>query len=271
MATMRDKRLQIPLAVLAVAAMLLCTAPAEARRRGGGGYHGGSGSSHGSSSHTTSKDSGSSLPGIHIRSSGGSGNQAAGGSGFAPQGSSLGPLQRIDTPMTPEEAERKAATMAALEKARAEKAAIAAAEADAARRQLEKLAEERAAQAAAQERLEAERQQAALEQRKRADALLAAEVESVLERAMGDYPVLRTPAGQHWVEAIRARQKVLQERGLYPSVAMVEAVADHGHVLAPRRPALVPVALSAAAREPAPAPREIGNCRWRTPVIWACD
>ena len=175
----------------------------------------------------------------------------------------------------PEELARRAAALASYEKHTAEHAARKAetqrAEADRAEAQrgaAEKLDAHVASQRAAAERDEAARQTAELEKKKRERSVQDAEVELVLERARNDHPVLRTPEGEPILRAIIDRQKVLQARGMYPSVAMVEAVADHTSSLRARaRPEPKPEA-------PAAAPdysRTYGNCRWVTPYEWGCS
>lgn len=168
----------------------------------------------------------------------------------------------------PEEAARRAAS---IERAQAENAAArraAAEKAEAERLALEKAEAERAAQKAAEDKAEAAKQAAALEKKRREEAAVAADVDRVLDRAKNDYPVLRTPEGEPVLQAILARQKALVSQGMYPSIAMVEAVADHQHVLTPRQKAAAPVATATQATSPA---RIYGGCRWVTPTQWGCD
>ena len=172
----------------------------------------------------------------------------------------------------PEEPARRAARDAAIEQAQLEKAAAARAafeKAEADRLAGEKAAAERAAQRAAEEKAEAARLAAAQEKKRREDAVSAADVDRVLQRAISDYPVLKTPEGEPVLQAILERQKVIQARGVYPSIAMVEAVADHAHVLAPRQKAEAkPVAQAVATEDDAKA---FGGCRWITPSRWGCN
>jgi hypothetical protein len=154
-----------------------------------------------------------------------------------------GPGPAADAGLDPEEQARRAAAKASAEKAAAE-------------------------QAAAEDRAEAARLSAETERKTRQKASLHAEVEQVLERARNDYPVLRTEQGEPLLRSILARQKVLQAGGLYPSVAMVEAVADHSDALRPR-----PRMHAAQASEADTTPdysRTYGACRWVEPYIWSC-
>lgn len=167
----------------------------------------------------------------------------------------------------PEEQARRAAAVASFERALGERAAARQAEAEHA--EALRQAEARlAAQRAAEERSEAARQAAALEQHKRAQATQDAEVEQVLERAKNDHPLLRTPEGEPILRSILQRQQVLRARGVYPSIAMVEAVADHSGALRPRvrtTPDVTPAPLG----EPDHS-KTYGNCRWVTPYTWSC-
>ena len=157
--------------------------------------------------------------------------------------------------LSPAEAARRAAVMEASEREQAEKAA---------------------ARKAAADRAEADRiaaAKAAAARKAAAESAAAAEVESVLQRAKGDYPVLNTPQGEPVLASIKERQKELAATGMYPSVAMVQAVARHEHLL--RRPearASFAVARPAqAANQPAAEDAtSIGNCRWATPLVWSC-
>ena len=123
-------------------------------------------------------------------------------------------------------------------------------------------------QAAAEERAEAARLSTAAEHKKREKAGLQSEVEQVLERARNDYPVLRTEQGEPILRAIRERQKVLQAGGMYPSIAMVEAVADHSDALRPR--ARVHTEAQVAQPEAPDYSRTYGTCRWVEPYTWSC-
>ena len=157
--------------------------------------------------------------------------------------------------LSPAEAARRAAAMEASDRENAEKAA---------------------ARKAAADRAEADRIAAAKAEASRkaaAESAVAAEVEGVLQRAKGDYPVLNTPQGEPVLARIRERQKELAATGMYPSVAMVQAVAHHEHLL--RRPearasfAVAPPA-QAASRPATEDATSIGNCRWVTPIVWSC-
>lgn len=170
---------------------------------------------------------------------------------------------------TPEEQQAEADRVAAYHRAQADKAAAqraASEEAEAQRLALERAEAERAAQRSAAERAQAAKDAAALAERKRQEASVAADVDRVLQRAMDDHPVLRTPEGEPLLRRIMERQKVLQARGVYPSIAMVEAVADHRDALAPRAK---PQA-QAAAPAPAAQVEAFGGCRWVTPSQWSC-
>lgn len=104
----------------------------------------------------------------------------------------------------------------------------------------------------------------------RRDPRVAAEIAAVLHRAAADYPILKAPEGQPLLRRIIDRHKALVAQGLYPSTAMVEAVADHAHLLAPRTSTAVQVVRTTApVQEPPPA--TIGNCRWTSPLIWSCE
>ena len=157
--------------------------------------------------------------------------------------------------LSPAEAARRAAVMEASEREEAEKAA---------------------ARKAAGDRAEADRiaaAKAAAARKAAAENAVAAEVESVLQRAKGDYPVLNTPQGEPVLASIRERQKELAATGMYPSVAMVQAVAHHEHLL--RRPQArasfaVAKPAQAASQPAAEGAASIGNCRWVTPIVWSC-
>jgi len=104
----------------------------------------------------------------------------------------------------------------------------------------------------------------------RRDPQVAAEIAAVLHRAAADYPILKAPEGQPLLRRIIQRHKALVAQGLYPSTAMVEAVADHAHLLAPRTSTAVQV-VRTTAPVPEPPPAAIGPCRWTSPLIWSCD
>jgi hypothetical protein len=269
------------LRVLLVAALLAVAADADAK-----GKRGGSSSSSSSSSKSTStkhdddkKDKGIT---VNIRSGSSSSSSSGTGSSFSSPGGMGGHMVPIPAAQDPEEAARRAAQMAAIERQQAEKASQMKAleeKMEAERLAAEKAAAERAAQRAAEEKAEAARQQAALEKKKREDAVVAADVDRVLERARTDYPVLRTPEGEPMMQAILARQQVLVKRGMYPSIAMVEAIADHSHALATAQkretmvtPVVVTPASTGAAQQPATGTQSsaFGGCRWVTPTQWSC-
>jgi len=270
------------LRVLFVAALLVMGADADAK-----GKRGGSSSSSSSKPSPSKADDDKKGITINVRTGSSSSSSSGPSSSFSSPGRSGlgGTLIPIPggaaQPQDPEEAARRAQHMAAFERAQAEKAAAQKAmeekmEAD--RLAAEKAAADRAAQRAAEEKAEAAKQQAALEKKKREDAVIASDVDRVLERAKADYPVLRTPAGEPMMQAILARQQVLIKRGMYPSIAMVEAVADHSHTLATsqkKETMVTPVVATpapAAAQQPAAGTQSsaFGGCRWVTPTQWSC-
>jgi colicin import membrane protein len=166
-----------------------------------------------------------------------------------------------------EEAQLRIRKMENYHKAMAERAAQRAAEAErqaAERAEAERQAALAAAQRAAEARAAAARAAAIQERKRQEEAAVAAEAERVLERAMADHPVLRTPAGQPLLERIREQQRLRAARGTYPAVAMTEAIADHMHLLdaGPRVAQPLPAA---------EAPRGVGGCRWVTPTQWGCN
>jgi hypothetical protein len=213
------------------------------------------------------KDSGGYRPQVNLRqSSAGTSSQP----GSSPRGT-LVPFQPAGGQPANEDPEEAARRVASIERAQAEKAAArraAAEQAEAERIAAEKSAAEQAAQKAAEDKAESARQAAALEKKKREEAAVAADVDRVLERAKNDYPVLRAAEGEPVLQQILARQKVLVGRGMYPSIAMVEALADHQHALAPREKQAAPVA---TATQSTAAPKSFGGCRWITPTQWGCD
>jgi hypothetical protein len=272
-----------PIATGLASAILFAALAIAAGDAGAKGKRSGSSSSaksSGSSKHDDDKGGGFS-PNITIRqsnSSSSSGGTQSPATGFVPispatGGAAAGTAAREPSPIDQEEAERRAARIAAAERERAEKEAAARAAAEAERERADRLAAERAAQRAAEEKAEAARQAAAAEKKRQEAAAVASDVDRVLQRAYADYPVLKTPEGAPLLQQILARQKVLEGRGLYPSVALVEAVADHAHALAPRQKeaSMVPAAGTAAPATPAKDPRAMGNCRWVTPTRWACE
>ena len=224
----------------------------DAKGRGGGR----------SSSAGASKKSDSESSGMTIRPRGSTSSQSTGGAmpATATAADSAEPapppidFNKPET-LSPAEAARRAAVMEASEREQAEKAA---------------------ARKAAADRAEADRvaaAKAAAARKAAAESAVAAEVESVLQRAKGDYPVLSTPQGEPVLASIRERQKELAATGMYPSVAMVQAVAHHEHLL--RRPearasfAVAPPA-QAASQPAAQDATSIGNCRWVTSIVWSC-
>lgn len=256
-------------AILA-AALLASFASADAKggRRSSGSSRSSSSSSHDSNSgggtHLTIRTGSGSNP-----SSSSTGSQAAPGTSdsFEPIKPQAGrtPQRETDT-RTPEQ-------LAAIERAQAQKDAEQKAAADKA--EADRLAAERllAAQKATADKAEAAeraRVAAAQEAKRREQANIQAEADRVLQRAMSDYPVLRTPAGEPVLQRILARQKDLMEKGTYPSIAMVEAVADYKHQLTPR-PQTQAAAAPAAAPALAAQPGTFGSCRWASPTQWVCN
>lgn len=258
------------LQVALMATALAVAAPAIAKGKRGGG--GSSRSSSSSSSHDSSSSGGG---GTHITVRTGSGSQSSTGSSAAPAGSDgfvpitpqagTAPQREADT-RTPEQ-------LAAIERARAQKDAEEQALRE--RQAAERAAAERAAaaeKAAADKAAAAEKARiaAAQDAKRREQAQIASEADRVLQRAMNDYPVLRTPAGEPVLQRILARQKDLVDKGTYPSIAMVEAVADYKDQLAPR-PQAQAAANPVAAPTPAAQPGTFGNCRWASATQWVCN
>ncbi|MEP6823712.1 MAG: hypothetical protein ABI919_02755 [Ramlibacter sp.] len=254
-------------------ALLAAVADADAK---GGRRSGSSSKSHSSSDHDSSSG-GSSGTTINLRSSGSTSSSSTSNSssGIVPaaaaaRGTATGtkPTWEPATPLSPEEEAKRAAAMTGYERDQAEK--LAGQKAAAEKRETDRLAEEKAASQRALQKTNEERAAAARlaadEDRKRREAAAVnAEADQVLQRAKADYPVLKTAEGQAVLQQILEKQKALQARGLYPSVAMVEAVADHAHVLTPKAnatPQAAPVAQ---------APKTIGGCRWVTPTQWGCS
>ena len=249
--------------VLLLAALAATALPADAKRRGGGS------TSRNASSQPDNKPDSGGGPSITIRTNNNSTSQAPASAGLAPAAAAS------FTPIVPpvpgvERDTRTPEQLAAIERAEAQRAAdqkAAQEKAEADRQAAERLA---AAQKAAADRAEmAERARIAAQQeaKRREQAAIASETDRVLQRALNDYPVLRTPAGEPVLQKIISRQKLLADKGVYPSVAMVEAIADHSHELAPR-----PVAQPQAANTATAAPsRSIGNCRWASPTQWVCN
>lgn len=98
------------------------------------------------------------------------------------------------------------------------------------------------------------------------EAAVSADVQRVLRLAIQDYPVLATPAGQPLLTRIMNRQLALKAQGVYPSVAMVEAISDNVHVLGPRPTQQAQVVSSNTTQ-----PRVVTGCRWVTPIKRTCD
>jgi len=228
----------LPFAVCA--ALIGAAADVEARGRRGGSS---SGSKHTSAKadHDAADSSGTS---IHLRGSSTSSNASTGNTqasnGFVPPLNGLGRMAAVQAgnplaaPLTPEEEARRAALLATYEREQQDKLAAqksAAERQEADRQARDRAVDQRAAQQKADERAAAARVAAEADRKKREQANVNAEADRILQRAMADYPMLRTPQGQVVLERILDRQKVLQERGMYPSMAMVEAVADHAFLL----------------------------------------
>jgi hypothetical protein len=212
------------------------------------------------------KDSGGYRPQVNLRQSSSASSQP----GSSLRGN-LVPIHPAGSQAANEDPEEAARRVASIERAQAEKAAArraAAEQAEAERITAENAAAEQAAQKAAEDKAEAARQAAALEKKRREEAAVTADVDRVLERAKNDHPILRTAEGEPVLQQILARQKVLVGRGMYPSIAMVEAVADYQHALTPRQKPAVPVV---TATQSTAAPKSFGGCRWITPTQWGCD
>lgn len=180
------------------------------------------------------------------------------------------PQRPADKPYTAEEVARHEAALAAYERDQAKHAEVvksAAEKAEAQRLADEKAAADKVARKAAEENAEDAKAAAALAEKRRADAAMAADVDRVLQRAKTDYPVLATEEGEPVLRMILERQQKLAAGGMYPSIAMVEAVADHASMLAPRTR---PQAVQASAPLPAEPSPAFGGCYWKTPSVWAC-
>ena len=275
--------------ILLVAALLAGAADADARRlRGSSGASSSrsTGSTTGSSTGQPSSakvdsdkpDSDGFKPRLNFRgSSSRSGAQAVPGGGEDEDQAAAGNRVRPQTLRERQETARRIATASAASRADAEKAAAAKAAADLAetnRQAAEKADAERALLRTAEEQAEAVRMAAALEKKKREDALIAADVDRVLQRARSDYPVLKTAEGEFLLRKIMERQKALAESGMYPSVAMVQAISDHSYALEPpRQPQMEMVSASVG---PAQASRggawkSFDGCRWASPIQWTCN
>lgn len=238
--------------VCVLLALVAFVADVDAKGRGGGR----------SSSAGASKKSDSESSGTNIRLRAPTSSQSTSGA-MPATATAAGSAEPAPPPIdfnkpetfSPAEAARRAAVTEASEREQAEKAA---------------------ARKVAADRAEADRiaaAKAAAARKAAAESAMAADVESVLQRAKGDYPVLNTPQGEPVLASIRDRQKELAAAGMYPSVAMVQAVAHHEQLL--RRPearASFAVARPAqVANQPAAEDAtSIGNCRWVTPMVWSC-
>lgn len=260
--------------IVLLAALVAFAGQAEAK-----GKRGGSSSSSKSTSAKAHKDedaaSGNGSSGTHLTIRRGTSSSSSNSNSGGALGNHLVPLEdREPTQVEKEDAEKRATQMAAYEREQAQKAAerkAAAEKAEAERLAAEKAAEERAAQKAAEEKALDAKAAAAEAQKKREQAAVAADVDRVLQRAKADHPILATPEGASMLHSILERQKVLAAKGMYPSIAMVEAVADHREALAPRpkrEPQTMPVSATAANQEQAA--KAYGGCRWVTPYQWSC-
>lgn len=258
------------LRALLLSALVVGVASAEAKgkiRVGGSSSSKSTGNKTSSTKDDDKKDSGGYSPTVNLRQSS-SGTSTSG----SPLTNGLVPIQpggALTAQEDPEAAARRAASIerAVADRAAAKRAAEEKAEAE--RMALDKAAAEAAAEKAAIDKAEAARAAAELAKKKREEAAVAADVERVLERAKADYPLLRTPEGDSVLQMILDRQKVLVGRGMYPGIAMVEAVADHQHVLVPRQKTAAPVAAAVDVGAAGPG-KTIGSCRWVTPTQWAC-
>lgn len=256
------------LPILVTVLALTAAPPAQAKRRGGG-----------SKSTPTAQRAHDNEPSkgttIHLRSGSSSSSSSTSQSlapegGFSPVGSGAQPQRAEDK----EEAARRAAAAAAYDRKKAEEQA--AKQAALEKLEAQRQAAEKAAadQRSAAERAEAARLAAAAEEKRRAEAAVQADVDRILQRAMADFPVLKTPQGEHVLQMILARQQALiQQRDLYPSIAMVEAVADHAEMLRVRPRLVMPVVSPVSFKSEAPAvdpTAAFGGCRWVNPSKWAC-
>lgn len=274
--------------MLLVAALVAGVAAADAKGRRGGSS-GGSRSPAPSKVEVEKPESGGFKPNLNLARRGSSSSSqtqpaalAGAGAGAAAEAEAGDePAPAVRQRMSREELDEFRARVArgrAIERSRAEKAAadLAAAEkAEADRVAAEQAAARRSALAAAEEKAEAARQRVAQEKKKREDAIVAGDVDRVLQRAKADYPLLQTQEGAQLLRKIMERQQELVARGSYPSIAMVEAVSNYEYALAaPRTPAvqatLTPVRAEAAGAEAMPLKTSAG-CRWVTPIRLTCD
>lgn len=265
-------RTAIPMLVVAVLAAGASDVDAKGGRRSSGSS---AGKSHGSE---PGADSSGLRPSVNLRSSSSSSSpspsSAAEDSPVAHAGerSSGNPAPSSAPVLDAEEEARRAANQAIFQRQQAEKAAaakLAAEKAEADRVAAERAAAARAAQAAAEQRAAAARAAAALEKKRVEQAAVAADVERVLQRARADYPVLSTAQGEPVMRKIMDRQQALVARGAYPSVAMVEAISDHAHALAPRRQQELQIVAGDTARPVQST--TLNGCRWVNSIKWSCD
>lgn len=267
--------------ILLVAALVAGVADADAR-----GRRGGSSSSHSTAPSKVDVDqpaSGGFKPNLNLARRNASSSNPAQPAALAGDETESGetPAPAVRERMSREELDEFRARVArgrAIERARAEKAAadLAAAEkAEADRLAAEQAAAERSARATAEANAAAARQRVAMEKKKREEAIVAGDVDRVLQRAKADYPLLQTQDGAQLLRKITERQQELVARGVYPSIAMVEAVAHHEYALVPPRTPALQATLTPVRAEPASAePMTIktsAGCRWVTPTRLTCD
>jgi hypothetical protein len=267
----RTARAAIP--VFLVAALFAGAVEAKGGRRSSSSSSSSFSKSHSNESGT---DSGGFHPSITVRTSSSSSSE----SGSEPHPVPPPAAQRAGGSQAPagepaadaEEEARRAANLAIYHRLQSEKAAAAKAaaeKAEADRLALEKILAARNAQFAAEQRAAAAKVAAAQEQKRREQAVVAADVDRVLQRAKADYPMLSTPEGEPVMRKIIDRQQALAARGIYPSIAMVEAISDHAHdLVARRKPELRMVSTDSAQ---AAQPRSFDGCRWVTSIKWSCD
>ena len=93
---------------------------------------------------------------------------------------------------------------------------------------------------------------------------VSADVQNIAERAMKDYPFLNTPAGAEVLAKITARRDALIAQGMYPSIALTQAVNAFAPAYSPAPRLAMPVVPLV---EPAEPP---GRCRWITPTQLTC-
>lgn len=278
----RHTRVALPCAfrILLAAALVAGVADADAK-----GRRGGSSSSHSTAPSKVDVDkpeSGGFKPNLNLARRNSSSSDQARPAALAGDETESGdaPAPALRERMSREEVDEFRARVArgrAIERARAEKAEadLAAAEkAEADRVAAEQAAAERSAMATA-EATAAARQRVAMEKKKREDAIVAGDVDRVLQRAKADYPLLQTQEGAQLLRKIMERQQEIVARGVYPSIAMVEAVAHHEYALVPPRMPALQATLTPARAEPAQAePMTIktsAGCRWVTPTRLTCE